>query len=218
MIYTRDKNTYFATPKDDPKDRIELIVGDDKQPDFKPQVKIQRWDNEGNFSARLVNTEPTPTVSTQANKIIWLGDKTETHFYDIAPNEEHPEGAYEFEVILKEKPLTNKIEFTLETKGLDFFYQPELTQEEKDQGNIRPENVVGSYAVYASENKINYIGGKEYKCGKVGHIFRPKIDDSAGMEVCGKLHIEKGILSVTIPQAFLDKRGYPKRQAAGLIQ
>ena len=54
-----------------------------------------------------------------------------------------------------------------------------LSQEIKD-GAIRPPEVVGSYSVYAKSNKINYVGGKEYKCGKVGHIFRPKIIDSAG--------------------------------------
>jgi hypothetical protein len=99
---------------------------------------------------------------------------------------------------------------------LDFFYQPELTQEEKDNGNFRPDNVIGSYAVYASEQKINYGGGKEYKCGKIGHIYRPKIIDSAGTEVWGELHIEGGILSVAIPQEFLDKAVYPIRHSAGL--
>src|SRR3990167_5147558 len=216
MIYTKSGGTYFAIPKDNPKDRIAIEIGDSKQSDFYPQVKIQRWDNEVNLSARLITNEVSPTITTEADKILWQGEKTEAHFYNIPSNEEHPEGAFEFEVILKEKPLTNKIEFTLETKGLDFFYQPELTQEEIDEGTIRPENVVGSYAVYASENKINYVGGKEYKAGKVGHIFRPKIIDSAGTEVWGELHIENGILSVTIPQEFLDVAVYPIRHAEGL--
>src|SRR3990167_2677056 len=214
--YTLFNNTYSKVVKDNPKDFLDIEIGDVTQPDFYPQLKIKRWDNEVNFSARLVTNELTPTVSTQPDKIIWAGDKTEAHFYDIAPNEELPEGGYEFEVILKEPPKTNVVEFTLETKGLDFFYQPELTQEEIDQGNIRPENVVGSYAIYASENKINYVGGKEYKCGKVGHIFRPKIIDSVGTEVWGDLHIENGILSVTIPQEFLNTATYPVRRAAGL--
>lgn len=215
MNYTKDQTTYFAKPKDDPKDRIELEVGDSKQNDFYPQVKIMRWDNEVNFSVRLIHDEKTPIVSTEADKILWKGDKVEAHFYDIN-NEEHPEGASEFEVILKEKPATNKVEFTLNTKGLEFFYQPTLTQKEIDEGASRPENVIGSYAVYASEQKTNWTGGKEYKCGKIGHIFRPKIIDSAGTEVWGDLHIENGILSVTIPQDFLDKAVYPVRHAAGL--
>jgi len=214
-------NTFYATPKDDIKDLVEVEVGDSKVTgEFLPQIKVCRWGNkdgtnEVNFSARLVTNELTPIVTTEADKIIWQGEKTEAHFYDIQ-NEEYPEGGYEFEIILKEKPLTNKIKFTLETKGLDFFYQLELTQEEIDQGTERPENVVGSYAVYASENKVNYVGRKEYKCGKVGHIFRPKIIDSAGTEVWGELNIENGVLSVTIPQEFLDNAAYPIRHAAGL--
>ena len=202
-------NTYLKKPKDDPKDRIGLEIGDSKQPDkFYPQVKIMRWDNEVNFSVRLVHDEKSPKISEKDDKITWQGDKVEAHFYDIQ-NEEHPEGASEFEVILKEKPKINKVEFTLNTKGLDFFNQRELTQKEKDKGARRPENVIGSYAVYASERKINYVGGKEYKSGKVGHIYRPKIVDSLGTEVWGALHIENGILSVTIPQDFLDKAVYP---------
>ena len=82
----------------------------------------------------------------------------------------------------------------IKSKGLDFFYQPPLTQKEIDEGAFRPENVVGSYAVYASEQKTNYVGGKLYRTGKVGHIFRPKIIDSAGTEVWGKLNIDTEFL------------------------
>ena len=63
MNYAFKNNTYFATPKDDPKDRIEVEIGDSKQPDFYPQFKVMRWDNECNFSARLVHDEKTPVVS-----------------------------------------------------------------------------------------------------------------------------------------------------------
>jgi spore maturation protein CgeB len=44
-------NAFSFTPKDDWKDRIQTIIGDDKQPDtFYPQAKIMRWDNECNLS------------------------------------------------------------------------------------------------------------------------------------------------------------------------
>jgi len=216
MINQLNATTWIEQVKSDPKDEIKVFIGDDKQPNFEPQQKIERWSNEVNCSFRLIHNEVAPTLTVEGDKIIWAGEKIEAHFYDLGISGEHPEGSREFEVILKEPPKTNVVEFTLETKGLDFFYQPELTQEEIDQGNIRPENVVGSYAIYASENKINYVGGKEYKCGKVGHIFRPKIIDSVGTEVWGDLHIENGILSVTIPQEFLNTATYPVRRAAGL--
>src|SRR3990167_754751 len=202
-------NTIIHNIKENPKDRISLEIGDSKQPNFKPQVKVMRWDNEINFSARLITIEQTPIISAEADKIIWSGDKTEARFYDLAPNENLSEGGYEFEVILKEKPQTNKIEFTLNIKGVDFFYQPEFTPEEIARGNNRPENVIGSYAVYASEQKANIVNGKEYKCGKVGHIYRPQITDSMGNKIWGILKIDNEILSIEIPQQFLDNAIYP---------
>ena len=212
MKYDFKDNTFLCTPKGDVKDKIDVEIGDSKQPDiFLPQVKIMRWDNEVNCSIRLKNNN-FPIIKKDGDKIKWETQSMDAHFYPVTEDE----GGQEFEIILKEPPKTNVIEFSLQTKGLDFFYQPPLTQEEINKGDFRSENVVGSYAVYASENKINYVGGKEYKCGKVGHIFRPKIIDALGKEAWGELHIENGILSVTIPQDFLDKAVYPVRHAAGL--
>jgi len=47
--YVKLNNTYFAEPKDDPKDKISVEIGDSKQKDFYPQLKVMRWDNEVNF-------------------------------------------------------------------------------------------------------------------------------------------------------------------------
>jgi hypothetical protein len=229
MKYIFKDNTYFAKPKDDPKDRIEVEIGDSKEPGvILPQEKICRWDNESNVSIRLLGFDEY-SVFQDKEKVIFGNEKQEVHIYPITEGE----GGQEFEVILKEKPASNILQFSLIDKDVEYFYQPALNQEQlppngvtatetdvfdKD-GNIiahRPENVVGSYVVYAKSNKINYVGGKEYKCGKVGHIFRPIIIDSAGKEAWGELHIENGVLSVTIPQEFLDKAVYPVRHAAGL--
>ena len=40
--YSIDNNTFIRVAKDDPKDRLEVEVGDIKQPEFYPQVKIKR--------------------------------------------------------------------------------------------------------------------------------------------------------------------------------
>lgn len=78
----------------------------------------------------------------------------------------------------------------------------------------RPENVVGSYAVYHA-TRSNIHRSKEeaekYKAGKAFHIYRPKAVDAEGKETWCNLHIdaEKGLLTVTIPQEFLDKAVYP---------
>jgi len=146
--YSVISNTFVITPKKDIKDRIEVEVGDTKDlSTFHPQVKIKRWDNEVNASFRLIDDEPK-TLTTQGNKIKLIGAKKEVHFYDIAPNQTHKEGGYELEVILNEKPVSNEVKFSIRTKGLEFFYQPPLTPKEISEGGERPENVVGSYAVY----------------------------------------------------------------------
>lgn len=218
MDFIEAQNSYVAEGKDNPKDRVELEIGDSKDVAFKPQIKVMRWDNEVNMSVRLVHNESDPIVSEKDGVVKWEGEKQDAHFYELPVSEDHPEGAAEFEVILKEKPETNVVQFTLNTKGLDFHYQDELTPEEVKHGVDRPENVVGSYAVFASAEKVNYVGGKEYRAGKVGHIYCPKIVDANGVEVWGDLNIDvkAGILSVTIPQEFLDNAAYPVAHAAGL--
>jgi hypothetical protein len=208
--YEIANNSFVQVAKEDVKDKIEIEIGDTKQIDFYPQAKFQRWDNEINLSLRLVHDEATPLVTTESDRIIWQGEKIDARFYNIE-SEEHPEGAYEFDILLKERPKSNIVEFTIQTKGLDFFYQPELTQEEINEGCERPENVIGSYAVYYKDCPANHVGGKEYKAGKAFHIYRPLITDADGKEIWGELNVDTdtGILSITIDERFLDEAFYP---------
>jgi hypothetical protein len=219
-LVSTDQTTFVAVPKDAANDRLQVEVGDSKQAAFYPQTKVMRWDNEVNLSIRLVHDEPSPTVSiaTADNAVVWQGAKVEARFYEIPPGGEHPEGASEIEIRLKERPATNRIDFTLNTKGVCFLYQPALTKDEIAEGCFQLENAAGSYAIYTSEPRVNRVGGKLYRAGKVGHIFRPRLVDAAGAEVWGELSIDAkaGLLTVTIPQDFLDKATYPIRHAAGL--
>ena len=141
------------------------------------------------------------TLNFSGEKIQLGTPDLEYEFYDETTN---PEGGYNFDVVLKSKPATNIFSFDIETDNLDFFYQPPLNEETQkpnvvsctesqcsDQdGKViksRPENVVGSYAVYHKTMAGNYslMGGKNYQTGKAFHIFRPKILDSAGHWVWG---------------------------------
>ena len=223
-------NAELDTYKNEPKDEINVEIGDSKQTEFYPQIKLMRWTNETNFSVRLKDTEyEKATITTDKDKIIWDKDNIKIEFFDYAEGE----GGHKMIWFLKEKPLTNKVEFSLQSKGLDFFRQPPLTEEYQNgyseefqkeivvtetqvkdlDGNVlaeRPENVVGSYAVYhQTKGGMNDINGKEYKTGKAFHIYRPHIIDANGAETWGNLHIENGIYSVEIPQEFLDKAIYP---------
>lgn len=204
---------------------IEAIIGDEKQPDsFLPRLKLKVWDNECNISIGLpvdeTQKEKISVIEDEKGLLTWKQGKREAHFYPIEPSEEHPEGGYEFEVILDEKPESNIIEFTLnDPKDLKFYYQPEISDEEAQpladregitlieaKRKIRPDNVVGSYAVYHASKSNN-----KYKAGKAFHIYRPKIIDVNGDWVWGELNIDESaqILTVTIPQKWLDGDVYP---------
>jgi len=139
-------------------------------------------------------------------------------------------GGLEFEAILKEKPLTNSFSFRIETKGLKFYYQPPLTEElnpdEYDEVTetyavkdgvvvvFRPPEIVGSYAVYHA-TKTPWHKSKEeaekYRAGKAFHIYRPKLIDVEGKTAWAELSIDekRGVLTITLPQNFLDEAVYP---------
>jgi len=196
-------NTFIRKDKGEVNSEFEIEIGDSKQDDFYPQVKLMRWENECNFSVRLTeNGKETSTVSSKNDKVTWEKGNFKIESYEV-------EDAFKYVWYLKEKPATNKVQFSIQSKGLNFYYQPELTQKEIDDGAFRPENVVGSYAVYMENPGTNWVGGKEYKAGKFGHIFRPHLYDSNGLEAWGDLHIENGLYEVTIPQEFLDKAVFP---------
>lgn len=124
------------------------------------------------------------------------------------------EGGFKIDILLNKKPDTNR--FCYQIKGAenyDFFYQPALTQEEIEQGAERPENIVGSYAVYHKELKNHELGKDNYATGKVMHIPRPQVwelnDES--MKEWAELSYREGQLCVTARQEFLNKAKYPVR-------
>jgi hypothetical protein len=204
-------NTLSRDIKDNPRDLITLEIGDSKQPDFKPQAKISRWDNEVNFSLRA-QEHPDAVVETEGKLIKYKTPDYEVHQYDLDPSELGEDGGLEFEWVLPKKPENNVLTATIQTKGLNFYYQPALTQKEIDEGASRPENVVGSYAVYhAIKGGMNRADGMEYKTGKAFHIYRPKVTDANGVETWAELNIDEasGLLSVTVDQKWLERAVYP---------
>lgn len=201
-----NSTTFLQRVKDDPADQIEVEVGDSKQPDFKPQFKLMRWENEVNFSLRA-REHAQGVLETDGEMVKYVTPDYEVHQYDKP--EAGEDGGFEFEWVLPSKPDSNVLEATIQTKGLDFFYQPALTPEEIAEGANRPENVVGSYAVYHKTKKNNRVGGKHYKTGKAFHIYRPKAVDANGVEVWCDLLIKDDLLTVTVPQDFLDSAVYP---------
>lgn len=125
---------------------------------------------------------------------------------------EGSEGEFDIDFTLDAIPQSNVFEYKIEgADQLDFFYQPELTPEEIADGAERPENVVGSYAVYHKEKANHRIGSTNYATGKAFHIFRPKAIDANGSEVWAELSYLEGVLAVTVPEKWLETAAYPVR-------
>lgn len=108
------------------------------------------------------------------------------------------------------------IKYGLSVKGLNLVFQPALNEELNVKNydfvnethairdgkvvNFRPENVVGSYAVYYSDGS-----------GKAFHVYRPWAIDAKGSKSWCDLiiDVELGVLQIAVPKEFADKAVYP---------
>jgi len=206
-----------------------ITVGSRDEAEFVPAVTLEKWGEARITLTPVLGALSAPEVTLDGSKIVYGDSKTQARFYELPVSKELPEGGFEVDTVLTERPVSNVVSFDLDADNLDFFYQPALNEEaliEKGlsctatecvdgEGNVvtkRPENVVGSYAAYYKNGVSGdrtALGGKNYKTGKAFHIYRPKISDAAGNETWGQLNITKGILTVTVPEDFLEKASYP---------
>lgn len=180
----------------------------------RPEIRLKKWNGEVDLGIKYNGIEVVDSGVHGNNLMRWVNASAtkEVHAYPLKPATGMEDGGFEIEVLLTEKSKSNVFEFEIEGyEDLDFFYQPELTQEEIEQGVDRPENVIGSYAVYHKEKKNHIIGDTNYATGKVFHIYRPKIVDADKNEIWGQLDYVDGVLSVTVPQVFLETAIYPVR-------
>lgn len=203
-------NNSLTTVLDDKvKNKMEIEIGDTKQEDFKPQYKMMKWDNEVNFSIRS-EEDPTAEVEFVDETVEYRTAKKTLRMTSIGTGED---AAFNFETVLLEAPDSNVLSFSVSTKNIVCYYQPPLTQEEIDDGDLRPDDVSGSYAIYHKEKGVlNDITGYEYKTGKVLHLFRMKAIDANNNWVWCDFNNnlqETSTLEVTIPQDFLDSAVYP---------
>jgi len=187
------KNTFIKDKK-----KLQLEIGDSKQDEFYPQLKSKHWDNECNFSIRLLDDIDGSIYKEKDDKIEWetKDKKRKARFYDI------DEDNFEFEVEFLEKPTSNIVEFSINVKRLWFDKQP---MKEK-KGETIPDNVKGSYAVYHSGKRDGI-----YKTGKAFHLYRPEVIDADGNRAWCKINInfDSEILTIKMPELFLETAIYP---------
>ncbi|MEK7634831.1 MAG: hypothetical protein AAB446_00115 [Patescibacteria group bacterium] len=215
---------------------LRVSIGDARGKEFKPELNLDKW--QGEVKMKISAPTDSQEVSFDKEKIKINTENIEYRMYDISTAENS--GKFELDAIVKEKPNTDVFEWNIETENLDFFYQAPLDEERerslsrgasaewdgvtciptecKNKQGIpvmqRPENVVGSYAVYYKGGKsgdYSKMGGKNYKTGKAFHIYRPLVTDAKGKKVWGTLNVDTKTnkLSVTISKSFLNSATYP---------
>jgi len=115
----------------------------------------------------------------------------------------HDAERFQFNITFNQRLFVNQIAIPIDHENLNFHYQPELTEEEIAEGHYRPENMVGSYAVYSNHRN------NEYGTGKVMHIYRPLFIDAEGKESWVDLEVTENSLILTANSTFLATAAYP---------
>lgn len=190
-----------STLKDAGQNKIEIMKDE-------PKVVFSKWNDEVRLGVKYAKVKGEGQAN--GDKIEWKDEKEEVHAYPLPAGEGMEDGGFEIEIVLNEKPDTNKFDFEIDgAENLDFAYQS--LEYCNSEGVSCSENVVGSIAVYHKEKKNHVLGEKNYATGKAYHIYRPKAFDANGVAQWAELAYENGILSVTVPQEFLDNAVYPVR-------
>lgn len=119
--------------------------------------------------------------------------------------------AMKMDILLNEKPDTNRFCYTIEgAENYNFEQQPEAyTQFEIEHEAYRPEEMMGGFAVYHKTLHDN-----EYETGKVGNIPFPyiwEVDNPATKQRADSFTYQDGQLCVVVQQSFLDTATYPVR-------
>ena len=199
---------------------------------FNPRLTFHRW-NEVNFTLDLPS-QVAGNLGNGAllnNKVSFDNSNYGFSFTPTPPKEGFNElGGLDFIITLKKKPPTNILNFTYSSSGVEAYLQPPLTQEMKigEEGVVsvtetdaydkdgdviahRPDYVVNSVAFYATGKAGDYtaLGGKNYKSGKFGHLYRLKAVDNLGKWAWCDWNVSGNTISLTCPQSFLNSASYP---------
>lgn len=225
MVFTYDPTNKCYSADVDAETALE--VGDKSNPSkFKPHLKFKKWNDDANLEVSFKASNGSDTISGN-DKVKYLDGNIRLEYYGIDPDEDHPAGAFEFSIIFDAAPSSNEIVLDYKCKKALFHYQPPLTELIGSDGIVtatetegrnaggqvivrRPENVVGSYAVY-HESPKNIKNGINQKAGKICHIYRPKVTDAAENSAWCVMSVDeqKKEIKIIVPQSFLDAAIYP---------
>ena len=186
----------------------DLVIGESGNK-FLPVIKANRW-QECSLGLLL----PIANLSTAT--ITSASIKYENTAYAVEYREAPPKlgfnefGGLDQFITLKKRPPTNQIVYEYESSLISAYHQPAiLTPDEIARNAYRPEHVQNSIVFYHATMSGNYVGGKEYRAGKIGSLYRMKAVDANGIWTWLDWSIVGSKIIGTVSQAFLDNAKYP---------
>ena len=204
-LETRGKNYVTSLARG-----AEVIVGGETDINFRPTVAFKRW---GEVGAELrVPTIRNIAPSFDGERVTWRDGDIASRFYILREGSATEDPAFEFEFILFSPPVVTSLDLELAMDTLDLFFQPELTPFEVARGNIRPPNVVNSFAAYhATCGQMHSQPGdaEKYKAGKAFHIYRPEAVDDLGNRRFFNFLLVGSTLKILLDTAWLASAAYP---------
>jgi hypothetical protein len=175
-----------------------------------PKITLSKWNGEVALGVTYEGIQSTGSRPFLSKNVDWSQGAQTMEAVPIDATTTMEDGGMEININLASKPASNVFTFQLNNwQNLDFFYQAPLTADEIKEGASRPDNVVGSYAVYYRNHADHIEGQTNYATGKAYHIFRPLVTDAKGNTIWADLSYLDGVLTVTVPQSFLDGSAYP---------
>ena len=139
---------------------------------FVPNINASKWNDEAWFNLNpswfSVGNEVQAFVDGKVQ--IGVGDVTFFAFVE-------KDGRLAWGLEYAKKPASNIVEFDLtHSANLSFYYQGILNplDDPPQSISVRPDNVIGSYAVYFNTRD------NKYRTGKFCHLFRPRLTDKDG--------------------------------------
>lgn len=211
FIKIPDKSKLYSAANTD---AVDVAVGGKNVINFAPSVNVSFKFKTGEEQCFFNICDDIEQIKTVGKEEDWKGNKLKIKDGDVESTFELFESSLKIERIFYVKPITApKYKLTYST-GISFYYQPELTAEEIEEGLYRPDNVVGSYAVYydkAGHYKNSDGSTKvDYGSGKIGHLYAPYWVDSVGSRIKGTQRIDKNFLIFDLPSdEWLDTAVYP---------
>jgi hypothetical protein len=190
--------------------KVDLQFGREGEKKFRPECKLERFGKRAYFGFAHDD-------AAFGGAPVWKGKRLETkigkrlhRMYELANGDIE----YEIEYASMPEKLTETLYLDF-PEGVRFCLQGELTAAQLARGMERPENIVGSYAVYWKQSGrfLNKAGSEivNYEAGKMAHIHRPKLIAADGAEVWCEQIINPVTRELTIimPEEWLKNAAYP---------